>query len=145
MKGDGFVLDTNVLISAALSSGSAPARLTLWVIANARLIFADETFDELRTRLWRPKFDRYLSIERRNQILHDLSAVADWVEIGEVASPIASRDADDDMFLRVAIAGDARWIVSGDKDLLELHGLAGVPILTPAAILQLPGFPASGT
>jgi len=32
MKGDGFVLDTNVLISAALSAGAPPARVTLWVI-----------------------------------------------------------------------------------------------------------------
>ena len=58
MKGDAFVLDTNVLISAALSAESAPARVTLWVIANARLIFAEPTFEEFRSRLWRPKFDK---------------------------------------------------------------------------------------
>src|SRR3546814_14345750 len=76
MKCDAFVLDTNVLISAALSAESAPAKVTLWVIAHARLIFAEPTFDEFRTRLWRPKFDRYLTIERRNQILDRKSVVS---------------------------------------------------------------------
>ena len=37
MKGDAFVLDTNV-IGAALSAESAPAKVTIWVIAYARLI-----------------------------------------------------------------------------------------------------------
>jgi predicted nucleic acid-binding protein len=48
MKGDAFVLDTNALIRAALSAESAPAKMTLWVIAHARLIFTEPTFDELR-------------------------------------------------------------------------------------------------
>jgi len=99
MKGDRFVIDTNVLISAALSADSTPARVTLWVIAHARLIFAEATFEEFRSRLWRPKFDRYLTIERRNQILHDFSAIADWVELNDDALPVSSRDPDDDMFI----------------------------------------------
>jgi putative PIN family toxin of toxin-antitoxin system len=136
MKGSGFVLDTNVLISAALSPGSAPARVTLWVIANARPIFAEPTFEEFRSRLWRPKFDKYLTIERRNQILHDFSAIADWVEIGGTPAPVNSRDPDDDMFIQAAVAGSARWLVSGDKDLLEVQGLKEITILSPADMLE---------
>jgi putative PIN family toxin of toxin-antitoxin system len=137
MRGDKFVIDTNVLISAALSAESAPAKLTLWVIANARLIFAEPTFDEFRTRLWRPKFDRYLSIERRNQIVHDFSAIAEWVEIGDIALPARSRDPDDDMFIAAALSGSARWLVSGDKDLLDMTAPAGVTILPPAEMWGL--------
>lgn len=131
MKGDGFVLDTNVLISAALFAESAPAQVTLWVIANARLIFTESTFEEFRTRLWRPKFDRYLTIERRNQILHDFSAIAEWVETGELSPPERSRDPDDDMFVTAAMAGSARWLVSGDRDLLEVTAPKGISILSP--------------
>lgn len=136
MKGDGFVLDTNVLISAALSPDSAPARVTLWVIANARLIFSEPAFDELRSRLWRPKFDRYLTIEHRNRILHDFSAIAEWVEINDIPAPVSSRDPDDDMFIQTAVAGSARWLVSGDKDLLEVQGLEEITILSPADMLE---------
>jgi putative PIN family toxin of toxin-antitoxin system len=136
MTNDGFVLDTNILISAALSAGSPPAKVTLWVIANARLIFTEPTFEEFRSRLWRPKFDRYLSIERRNQILHDFSAIGDWVEIGNTPAPVNSRDPDDDKFIRTAVAGSARWLVSGDKDLLEIGRLEATTILSPADMLE---------
>src|SRR3546814_7515442 len=64
---------------------------------------------------------RYLTIEHRNQILHDFSAIAEWVEIQEVSPPVRSRDPDDDMFVAAAIAGSARWLVSGDKDRSEEH------------------------
>ncbi len=136
MKDDAFVLDTNVLISAALLQGSPPAKVTMWVIANARLVFSEPTFEEFRSRLWRPKFDRYLTIERRNRILHDFSAIADWVDIGDSPAPARSRDPDDDMFIQAAIAGSARWLVSGDRDLLEMQGLKEIVILSPAAMLE---------
>jgi putative PIN family toxin of toxin-antitoxin system len=135
MKNDGFVLDTNVLISAALSANSPPAQVTLWVINHARLIFSDPTFEELRSRIWRPKFDRYLSIERRNILLHDLRAIAEWVEFDEGHLPVASRDPDDDMFIQTAIAGSAHWLVTGDRDLLEVEGLATPRIVTPAEMM----------
>lgn len=136
MKGDRFVLDTNVLISAALSTRAAPSLVTLWVIAHGRLVFSEPTFEELRSRLWRPKFDRYLTIERRNAILHDFSAIAEWTDMADTPTPMASRDPDDDMFVRTAIAGSARWLVSGDADLLELPRIEGVTVLPPAAMLE---------
>ena len=136
MRNDGFVLDTNVLISAALSTSAPPARVTLWVIENARLIFSPATFDELRTRIWRPKFDRYLNIERRNAIIRDFSAIADWVEIDPRRATVASRDRDDDMFIHTALAGSARWLVSGDRDLLEIGAVENVNIVTSADMLS---------
>jgi putative PIN family toxin of toxin-antitoxin system len=108
----------------------------LWVIAHARLVFTEPTLEEFRSRLWRPKFDRYLTIERRNQILQDFSAIADWVDIADTAIPVGSRDPDDDMFIRTAVAGSARWLVSGDRDLLEVRGLEEIAILSPADMLE---------
>ena len=60
-----LVLDTNVLISAALSAQGAPAQLLRLVLQDHRLVFSQPTFDELHTRLYRPKFDRYLTLELR--------------------------------------------------------------------------------
>lgn len=73
------VLDTNVLISAALLPVSVPARVLHQVLARSRLVFSDATFAELETRLWKPKFDRYITLETRRALLHDLAAVAEWV------------------------------------------------------------------
>lgn len=113
------VIDTNVWISGALNRTGAPGRLTRLVLAAGVPLFSPATFAELETRLWKPKFDRYLSRELRQSILHDLSAIAEWVEIPRVlATRTYCRDPDDDKFIQTALAAQASWIVSGDQDLL---------------------------
>ena len=47
-----------------------------------------------------------------------------------------SRDVDDDKFLALAVTGQADAIISGDRDLLDLVSYEGIPILTPAQVLQ---------
>ena len=141
MKAERIVIDTNVLISAALSTGTPPARLVRHVLAHGRLLFSDATFTELHTRLWRPKFDRYLRIEDRKQLLHDFGAASVWVDVpAAIAARRFSRDADDDKFMQLALTGQASHLVSGDRDLLDLVEVEGVPIWTPAqacAALQI--------
>ncbi len=133
MKAERVVVDTNVLISAALSAATPPARLVRHVLLHGRLLFCDATFAELHTRLWRPKFDRYLSIEDRKQLLHDFGAAGAWVDVpAALASRRFSRDADDDKFLQLALAGRATLVVSGDRDLLDLGEVEGIAVV-PAA------------
>ena len=67
MKIERVVADTNVLISAALSPLSTPALVVYHVLQHGQFVFSSETFAELETRIWRPKFDRYISIVRRRQ------------------------------------------------------------------------------
>ena len=133
MRADRVVIDTNVLVSAALSSASPPARCVRHVLLNGRLLFSDATFAELQTRLWRPKFDRYLSIEDRKSLLHDFGAAGVWVDVpAAIAARPFSRDPDDDKFVHLALAGQARLLVSGDHDLLDLGPVEGIEVLTPA-------------
>ncbi len=44
-------------------------------------VFSEAPFAELETRIWKPKFDRYISLEARKAILHDARAATLWVEI----------------------------------------------------------------
>ncbi|MFP5382005.1 MAG: putative toxin-antitoxin system toxin component, PIN family [Gammaproteobacteria bacterium] len=130
------VVDTNVLLSAALSSGGVPALLVDQILETGRLVLSEATFSELETRIWHPKFDRYLPIERRRSILQLVQAAAIWVDISaDLAQRSFSRDASDDAFIQVAIAATATRLISGDDDLLCLHPLSldlGVlHILTP--------------
>jgi predicted nucleic acid-binding protein len=59
------VIDTNVLISAALLKTSLPAVLLGKALRDFRIVFSSATFEELETRLWRPEFDRYITPESR--------------------------------------------------------------------------------
>ena len=134
------VIDTNVLISAALRTGTPPSLVTHFMLEHGRLLFSRETFAELETRLWRPKFDRYLTLEHRQSLLHDFSAAAEWVELDQDDHDRMrfSRDQDDDKFVWTALVGDADWLVSGDADLLDLASvLEKVRILSPAQALEL--------
>ena len=131
------VVDTNVLLSAALSPRGAPAELVDKLLAEGRLVFSRVTFAELELRIWKPKFDRYLPIERRNQILHELDASALWVDVSSTISIQSySRDVKDDAFVHAALAAGATRLVSGDDDLLCLHPLGTLHILTPRAALD---------
>jgi putative PIN family toxin of toxin-antitoxin system len=137
MRIERAVVDTNVLISAVLSPRSAPAQIVDCLLQHATLVFSRETFQELETRLWRPKFDRYLNIDRRRLLLHDFAATAQWVDLPAPPRPAYSRDPDDDMFLHTAQHGKVEWLVSGDRDLLELPPADwGFEILSPAQALE---------
>ena len=138
------VIDTNVWISGLISLAGPPALLTREVIRNGQPVFSTSTFDELKDRLWRPKFDRYVSLEQRNALLTDLASVARWVSITpEMAGRTFGRDAADDKFLHAALAAQPAWLVTGDKDLLVLAkkmAPEGVTIVSPADALTLPAF-----
>ena len=129
-----LVLDTNVIISAALSAQGTPAQLLRRVLQDHRLVFSQPTFDELHTRLYRPKFDRYLTLELRQRLLHDFNASAHWVELA--AHPAYCRDPDDDKFIATALQAQADALVSGDNDLLEAPAVPGLRVLTPAQALE---------
>ena len=92
------------------------------------------TLRELTEKLLSPKFDAYVSRDRREALLLRLSPLVQIVTILQTFH--ASRDPNDDQFLDVAVNGRADVIVTGDGDLLALHPFRGIAILTPAAYLE---------
>ena len=130
-----LVIDTNILISAALSAQGAPAQLVVGALARHRLVFSQATFDELRTRIYRPKFDRYITLEDRERLLRDFSACAIWVESGEPGQ--YCRDRADDHFIEAALQAQAHCLISGDKDLLEAPEVLGLRIVSVHQALDL--------
>ena len=98
--------------------------------AGGSLLFSDETIEELRTRIQRPKFDRYVSREDRALYVAQLEAVAEWVSI--VGAKLGCRDPEDDKLLETALIGNACCIVTGDEDLLSMSPFHGIPLVKPA-------------
>jgi len=138
MKADRIVLDTNVLISAALTRTGPPRRVVDLVRAdNGVLLFSDETFAELRHRILGSKFDRYLGRDSRAAFVGLLAAVAEWVPIA--GARLGCRDPADDKILETALMGRANLLVTGDGDLLAMSPFHGIPIITPARCLAVHG------
>lgn len=142
--GVAVVIDTNVWISGLLTRTGGPALLTRQVIRDGLAVFSPETFAELSDRLWRPKFDRYVTMEQRKNILRDIESCALWIDVPPaVAGRKFCRDATDDKFIHAALAAESGWLITGDKDLLELFDSVlplGVRIVSPADLLRLPEF-----
>jgi predicted nucleic acid-binding protein len=68
MRAERVVVDTNVLISALPQpSGRTAAVLEATRTVDGVLLFSDETFAELASRLSRPKFDRYVAPATRER------------------------------------------------------------------------------
>ena len=134
MERERIVFDANVLISGLLSATSTPARALERAVSEGQLVASRHTLRELMTTLLSPKFDRYVSQERRHELLARLAPLLDIVEI---VQPIrASRDPKDDQFLEAAVSGQAALIVTGDRDLLSLHPFRGIAIVTPAEFVD---------
>ena len=134
-KADRLVVDTNVLISAALRDGTPPRQVLDGVqAAGGVLLFSDETFSEVHSRFLKPKFDRYVTVESRVAFLGHLVTVSEWVSISQ--AKLGCRDPDDDMLLETALLGDATCVVTGDQDLLAMDPFRDVPFLDPGTFLS---------
>ena len=131
------VVDTSVILSAAILPGSVPARAIDYVLDHGKLLHSKATVAEAERILRKPRFNRYRTEKDRLDLLTLL--VNSGREIDVVVRVVACRDPNDDMFLDVAVNGAADDLVSGDADLLALHPFRGIPILSPADFLTAVG------
>ena len=129
-----IVADTNLLISRLLVPQSVPARAVRKAVDEGQLLVSDATLEELAGVLSRAKFDPYVSLEDRQAFIRVLNRIAERVI---VTAPIqACRDPKDDKFLEVALHGQVKVILTGDRDLLALHPFRGIDILSPRGYLE---------
>lgn len=111
------VVDTNVWISALLNPHGPPAQVLEALQRNAfEPVLASALLDELMEVVERPRLRRYRlrqeEILKLQDLLRDKSR---WVEpTGELH---LCRDPADDLFLEVALLGQAQYLVTRDDDL----------------------------
>lgn len=129
-----FVFDTNVLVSALLFAESKPARAFFLALRGAVLLTSLAALHELSNVLHRKKFDKYITIEEREQFLDQYTQSAITIDIHETIQ--ACRDPKNDKFLEIATNGAATYLITGDPDLLVLHPFRAIPIISPDTFLM---------
>ena len=127
------VLDTNLVVSAALFPHSQPRQVVDYVVERRAALISTAVFAEMLDVLLRPRFDRYLQRDGRIAVLASLLRASERVTITHRIA--ACRDPKDDKFLELAISGAATHIVTGDNDLRDLHPFRNIPVIPPAAFL----------
>ena len=96
---------------------------------------SDETLDELFQVLSREKFRKYIPLDQSIDYVEWNAALSERIRI--VEHIVACRDPRDDCFPFLAVAGEADCIVAGDRHLLEMIQLRGIPIYRPADFVRL--------
>lgn len=122
------VFDTNVLVAAFVSEGICSKLLTRGRKRQFQLIISPMILKE---------FDRVLIKKlsaTRNEVRNALQIVSEAIH--HIVHPSQSvqsvcRDPDDDAILACALEARADYLVTGDKDLLELKVFKGIRIVTP--------------
>ena len=131
------VLDTNTVLSALLFvNGRLVPLRAAWQSGELTPLLCAQTVEELLRVLAYPKFR--LTPEEREELL------ADYLPYGEVVAPWQNkpegpvcRDEKDQIFLDLAQVGAAHWLVTGDRDLLNLGGQVRFQIIAPATAIEL--------
>lgn len=129
------VLDTNVLVSALLFTGKLSKIVDLWRQGKVIPLISRETFEELRAVLEYPKFS-LAPDEIQSIIENEILPFFEVVEIKENIRGIC-RDPGDDKFLACALSGSAHFILSGDKDLIDLKSYKTIRIIKTSEFLRL--------
>lgn len=130
-----IVLDTNVLISALLFKGELSKVVELWKKGRIVPLFSRETYREFKAVLGYPKFS-LTGQEIKMLVEEEVLPYFEIIDITKKASGIC-RDPDDDKFIACAVSASANFIVSGDKDLLDLKKYKSVRIINASELLRM--------
>lgn len=126
-----IVLDTNVFISSLLG-GNLSRIVDKWRTGKFTLLVSDAIAGEYLDVVNRPKFK--ISTEEIVTVTDYLLNTAEFITPEESINAIPA-DPTDNKFLEAAVAGKAKYIVSGDNHLLELGTFQGIPIITAREFL----------
>jgi putative PIN family toxin of toxin-antitoxin system len=128
------VFDTNILLSALLSTNGNPFRcLALAKIGQVESVTCQEILDEFAEKLL-VKFK--FSQEMTQAAVEEVSRFSRLIEISGTLKAVPD-DPDDDMVVECAVVGNATHIVTGDKHLLSLTSHQDIAILKAAEFVAL--------
>lgn len=113
-----------------------PARHTV-IYRKIRLLFSTELIAEILLTIAKPKLKKYFGT---NALEEMLSAFEPFIDLIDVESTITvCRDPKDNFLLALAKDGKADYLITGDKDLLDLQKFGKTKIITIANFFEATG------
>jgi putative PIN family toxin of toxin-antitoxin system len=122
-----IILDTNLWISYLISKRLSQID-QLILDDRLTLLFSEELLEEFIEVANRPKFEKYFSNEDVITLLLLFDFYGELVKIE--SNMDICRDPKDNFLLNIAVDGKADYLITGDKDLLEIGEVGRTLILT---------------
>lgn len=131
------VLDAGVLIAALITKDTPPDQIyQAWLKRRFELVTSEWQLDEFRRVSRYPKLREYLQPIEAGILINGLRHQA--LLLQTLPDVDLSKDPDDNPLLAMAIAGEADYLVSGDKrDVLSLKKVDKTRILTARRFLAI--------
>jgi putative PIN family toxin of toxin-antitoxin system len=130
------VIDTNLLVSYTLTQSKALSRLIdHWERGSFVYLTSPPIIEELKEVLQRPRL--------RAKMVADPQLLIEVIEADTEQTPGllilkgVCRDPKDEIFIACAIEGAADYIVSWDKDLLDLGEYQGIKVIRAEAFIAI--------
>ena len=131
------VIDTGILIAALITKGTPPDRIyQAWRKRRFELLSSEWQLEEFRRVSRYPKLRKYLKPVEAGNLINGLRHQA--LLLMDLPDVDLSKDPDDNPLLAIAIAGEADYLVSGDKrDVLALKKVNKSRIITARRFLTI--------
>lgn len=125
------VLDTNILFSALISPHGPPDRIyRAWRTARFELITSQIQLNEIRRASRYPKLQAVLQSAKVGTMINNLQRA---VVLEHLDLEVEADDPDDAFLLAMALAGEADYLITGDRraGLLKRQSIGRARIVTP--------------
>ena len=126
------VLDTNVIIAAFASRGLCADVFEVCLLEHT-VIMSKQIFSEVKENLIKKVHIPKNTVQNIILYLEDIAEVV----LPEQVDESICRDKNDAGIIGAAISGNARFIITGDNDLLSIRKHKGIEIINPRGFWSL--------
>ena len=134
-----IVVDANVFASGLIKPNSNPGKILELAKQNqVELILCPTIIKEIKHILLYPKIQKYhrKTAQEIDSYFEDILMFA-WIVEGKELVDVIKDDPTDNKYLACAVEGEADYIVSGDRHLLNLATYQGIEIIKAKAFLSI--------
>ena len=133
------VLDANVYVGAVVRPEGPPGQLIDRFLRGGafEIVVSQAIVEEVLRALRYPKVRKYIRPGLDPELWFEDIVVLSHLVAADREFESASKDADDDKYIAVAIEGRAGFVVAGDSDLLDLKQYDTIRIVSPRVFLDL--------
>ena len=128
-----LIIDTNLWVSFIISNKQNLLDRFLFG-EEARLLFSTELISEIQQTIKKPKLKKYFSTNALEEMLSTFEPFIDLIKVENVVT--VCRDPNDNFLLALAKDGKANYLLTGDKDLLELKKFGKTKIKTITSFID---------
>ncbi len=129
-----IVLDTNIFVSSFFG-GKPKEIIDLWKEGEVTLCLSRAIIDEYINVL------RRMNLGDEQELIELITYFKKGINCLFTANPpklnIVERDPDDNKFIECAVSAEAKYIITGDKDLLDIKSYFEIIIISPAEFLEI--------